>query len=1089
MRIHRIELNGFGPFAGRETVDFTTLNEAGLFLLDGPTGAGKSTVLAGICFALYGTVPGGRSPESLASTQSPVGTRPEVLLDFTIRSRRFEVLRWPRFRRVAKRQRKEHDGVSLTEEKAGAVLREQRDGQWVELSVRADEIGQLLRAELSLDAQQFMRVVLLPQGEFAHFLRADSKEKETLLRTLFGTGRFDGVEASLADRLKAVGQSVQRDRDQVEAARQDLRFAVQETLGEQWWRPAVGAAEDCETGRETDSTTDSRTDSRTGSTVAGDGNGTCGEEPPPEAWPDAELVQRTLAAVVAAVDAGAVERQQAAAALQGAQEAVEQLTRRQQDLRAAEGWQSRSTLHEQRREQAAADRVAVERHREAVPLQRRAVESAAAQEAFTESRQSVEQAVEYALSHPLCAQWDRLGATGDTPEQATATAAVPTPEPAEASAAGVLGASATGVFAARFDGLRQRAERDLDRLADREEDAAALVVAETDLARLQADISRWTLQVRTEEDERLRLAGVHRGLQQRVEDLTAPAAGLEAAQQGRDRATARWEAAVAHDRDGRLLAEAEDLLRAATDGAQAAVDAWQRVVEQRLAGAASLLAGELESGSPCQVCGSVEHPAPAAPGGAEISAEAQESARQEMEVHSGRRRQAEEAVSTARSTAEASRVGSGGLTPEAAEQASNQARDEVATARKATEDLALTRSAVTQNEQDQQDRAAAAQTARGELAGAQARLTTTEQTVQRLRQAVVRALGEHDDLASVRRELEEAKARVEAVQAAVHQEVTRRTVAAQAREQLADDLAASSFTSVDQLRAALLPGDQEDQRGTALRDWDREEAALTELAASEAVVRGRALIERGTTPPSEAELAARAEAVQDAARRRDTAAEVSGALESLHRLVTRQTGVLTEVAERSASQLAVYEETESLLRLVRGAGENSYKMTLGSYVLAGRLEEVVAAATERLLGMTQGRYELRHDDSARGRGVRGLDITVLDRFTEDERAAATLSGGETFMASLALALGLADTVQAEAGGIDMDTLFVDEGFGSLDSETLADVMDVLDGLQAGGRTIGIVSHVERMKQDIGYRLEVQKTKQGSHLQVRVPDPA
>lgn len=203
--------------------------------------------------------------------------------------------------------------------------------------------------------------------------------------------------------------------------------------------------------------------------------------------------------------------------------------------------------------------------------------------------------------------------------------------------------------------------------------------------------------------------------------------------------------------------------------------------------------------------------------------------------------------------------------------------------------------------------------------------------------------------------------------------------------------------------------------------------------------------------------------------------------------MTRQTGVLTEVAERSAGQLAAYEETEGLLRLVRGAGENSYRMTLGGYVLAGRLEEVVAAATERLLGMTQGRYELRHDDSARGRGVRGLDITVFDRFTEDERSAATLSGGETFMASLALALGLADTVQAEAGGIDMDTLFVDEGFGSLDPETLADVMDVLDGLQAGGRTIGIVSHVERMKQDIGYRLEVQKTQQGSHLRVRVPD--
>lgn len=1053
MRLHRIELNGFGPFAGRENVDFTTLNEAGLFLLDGPTGAGKSTVLAGICFALYGTVPGGRSPESLASTQSPLGTRPEVLLDFTIGSRRFEVLRWPRYRRVAKRQRKDSDGVTLTEEKAGAVLREYRDGGWHEVSVRADEIGQLLRQELSLDAQQFMRVVLLPQGEFAHFLRAESKEKETLLRTLFGTGRFEGVEDSLADRLKSVGQSVQRDRDLVEAARQDLRHAVQESLGEQWWRAADGGA-----GVEGQDA------------PGGEVPGTAGGEEPdgPETWPDAVLVDRVLAAVGAAVETGRQERHGAAAALQTVQEAAERLARRREDLQAAQAWQSRSTRHEQQREQASADRVAVERHREAVPLERRAAEAASAATAAEESTLAVREAVDRALEHPRCAPWDRAGAT-------------------EAWAEHSAEEHSTEELTARFDDLRQRAERDLDRLADREQDAAALATAESDHARLQEDIERLTQQAQSAEDDGERLAEAHRGLQQRLEALVAPAGGRDAAQEDLDRATARWEASLAHDRDGRALAEAEDALRGATDRAQAAVDAWHRVVEQRLAGAASLLAGELEGGSPCPVCGSAEHPAPAAAGGAEISAAAQDEARRQMEEQTDRRRQAEEAVAGARTTAEASRVAAGGLTPEAAELARSQARDHLAAARQAAEDLTVARAALTQNEQDQQHRAAAAQSARGELAVAQSRLAATAEAIQRLREAVAESLGGHSSLAEVRLELEGARAVVESARSAVQRESTQRTLAAQSREQLAGELAASSFDSVEQLRGALLPGETEARRRAALRDWDREEAALTELAASAAVVRGRALAGEGVAPPSEAELDAHAEAVRQAAQRRDAAAETTGALESLQRLVTRQTGVLAEVAERSAGQLAAYEETEGLLRLVRGAGENAYRMTLGGYVLAGRLEEVVAAATERLLGMTQGRYELRHDDSARGRGVRGLDITVFDRFTEDERSAATLSGGETFMASLALALGLADTVQAEAGGIDMDTLFVDEGFGSLDPETLADVMDVLDGLQAGGRTIGIVSHVERMKQDIGYRLEVQKTKQGSHLQVRVPD--
>ena len=102
---------------------------------------------------------------------------------------------------------------------------------------------------------------------------------------------------------------------------------------------------------------------------------------------------------------------------------------------------------------------------------------------------------------------------------------------------------------------------------------------------------------------------------------------------------------------------------------------------------------------------------------------------------------------------------------------------------------------------------------------------------------------------------------------------------------------------------------------------------------------------------------------------------------------------------------------------------------------------------------------------------------------DETRHPATLSGGETFMASLALALGLADTVQAEAGGIELDTLFVDEGFGSLDADTLDDVLDVVDTLRTGGRTVGLVSHVERMRQEIGVRLEVRKDRRGSSLAV------
>src|SRR5699024_379840 len=156
--------------------------------------------------------------------------------------------------------------------------------------------------------------------------------------------------------------------------------------------------------------------------------------------------------------------------------------------------------------------------------------------------------------------------------------------------------------------------------------------------------------------------------------------------------------------------------------------------------------------------------------------------------------------------------------------------------------------------------------------------------------------------------------------------------------------------------------------------------------------------------PTDEDLDRQEAAVKAATEAKEEAAERAGGLESLQRQVRRHVDALEDVAGRSSAQLADLEEAEGLLRLVRGQGESTLKMTLGGYVLAGRLEDVVASATERLVDMTQGRYELRHDDAAGGRGVRGLDITVYDRYTEDERPAGTLSGGETFMASLALAL-------------------------------------------------------------------------------------
>jgi exonuclease SbcC len=191
--------------------------------------------------------------------------------------------------------------------------------------------------------------------------------------------------------------------------------------------------------------------------------------------------------------------------------------------------------------------------------------------------------------------------------------------------------------------------------------------------------------------------------------------------------------------------------------------------------------------------------------------------------------------------------------------------------------------------------------------------------------------------------------------------------------------------------------------------------------------------------------------------------------------------VLAAALRRLEPLEATAASAKALADLAAGLGANTLKMTLSSFVLAARLEEVADVASQRLTRMTAGRYTLIHTDATRGAGRSGLGLLVRDAWTGHDRDTATLSGGETFLASLALALGLADVVTAEAGGARVDALFVDEGFGTLDEEMLDEVMDVLDGLREGGRLVGLVSHVAELRQRIPTQLHVRKHRTGSHV--------
>jgi len=163
-------------------------------------------------------------------------------------------------------------------------------------------------------------------------------------------------------------------------------------------------------------------------------------------------------------------------------------------------------------------------------------------------------------------------------------------------------------------------------------------------------------------------------------------------------------------------------------------------------------------------------------------------------------------------------------------------------------------------------------------------------------------------------------------------------------------------------------------------------------------------------------------------------------------------------------------------------GRTGNNISLQRFVLGVLLDDVLMEASRRLYMMTKGRFQLlRKQDKSKGRKASGLELDVEDAYTGKSRSVATLSGGESFMAALALALGLSDVVQAYAGGIKLDTLFIDEGFGSLDQESLDLAIRTLVDLQATGRTIGIISHVSELKEQMALRIDVISSKTGSTI--------
>lgn len=1005
MRLHRLEVEAFGPFAERVELDLDALSAGGLFLVHGPTGAGKTSLLDAVCFALYADVPGARSKRGLRSDHAAASAVPVVRLELTVGGRRLRIERSPEFQRPKKR------GEGSTRVQARVVLEERRGGTWVALSTRHDEVADLVKDVVGLGLSQFARVVLLPQGEFAAFLRASPEERREVLERLFDISVYSDVEAWLAETRRTTGAALEEARRGLTAELTRLDDALAGVVG------AVGPPE--------------------------------GEDPdparPPLSGAPAAAVPARLAEVARDLD---TRLTQALAAVDAA-EGVQRL--------AQESLLEASRVAALRlRGQRAAERLDL--------LAAEADEHAARGSALDAATRAASLTGHLAAVRRAEADEHRVGATvadavagagrllpdGKAVDARTAVSVAEQVHALDAEVAVMATAAAAGAaLGERIDRATAKRDRSLDAA---ERAAAGLAGTGPEVARLTHAL----------EDARSRAA-------------TVPALELAlATAEERSRTLDLLEA------DAAALEALQPRLLAARDAVLGHQDVLIGLRQRRLDGMAGELAAALTPGDPCPVCGSAEHPHPAA---ASHAVGAQEVEDAEVVLEAAR---AELALVEGRSAAFASAVATRRAVLGDATRDDVAAQVRAAVAARAAAGAQESRAVELARELEQlTTRAAALTTERDTAAARAAQLADDLQALAEEAESVAHTLAEavaahagcpcgstdparHAELAQVLDRLVTATATHEAA-------VLRRR---EAEAVLAAAVDEAGFDSPAAAAAAALPAAEVETLRRRVAEHEEGRLAARGVLDDPEVAAALA----GQAPDLEA-----AEAEARAAR------AVAVEAGTQHEVLTRAVAVLTRLRpalEASCADVAVLEERDARVRdladVTGGLGpDNTLKMRLTSFVLAARLEKVAALANERLAVMGGGRYVLEHTDERAAGGARsGLGLRVLDQWTGRTRETASLSGGESFMASLALALGLADAVKEEAGGHDLATLFVDEGFGSLDDDSLEQVLTVLDGLREGGRAVGVVSHVADLRARVPHQVVVHKGTDGSRVEVR-----
>ena len=1015
-----LTIEAFGPYRDSVTLDFNELQNHSMFLISGPTGAGKTSILDAMVYALYGEPSGEvRKTDAIRSDFAEPERMTRVDFSFAIGEAQYRVERLPK-QLVAKKR-----GTGMREQNASATVYEMKDGEWKVMATSAAAIRDTIQRIIGFRKDQFLQVVLLPQGEFRKLLVASTSEREELLHTLFRTELYRRLQDALKSAYDEAKSGIEENITKQSALLQSIPHDEE--------IPVLTIEHVRELLKDREPHRDTLVVERDKAVDVVDQFNTLRNE-----WALYNQVQQSLIEATNKLDL-IKEREKERSSLN---EKVQFLT----------GLTPSYELYKQ-----LGDKQAVLK---------------TLKTALSDAKKSVEAATQH---ESKCTEvYETLESQAETMQAKRTTLAQ----------------------------LQQQAEQFNE-----------LVVLNKELSTLNSQ-----LETQDREKSEAKLQAQHK----LVADLEA--ALVEARKQFQ--ANSKVLESISHIQEQLSQLQRYCELLVEKDKVQNDIDAKERSLatldktvnnskiqlerlEHLMAeGRAFELVHLVVDNEPCPVCGSTEHPQLASKPELYPTKEEVEEARAvrdealqkqaseigQKETLSVRLHELDEQVKDQVSKLKSSIDNFTEDAIDSIQQGLASQMEQLTALRRDTEQLTKI---ITKNEHDLveakgtlskleighnellknlHDLEVQISSLQAKIDGVSKTLPTTDLDAWHKQiESLEVEVKEYDEqvkvcklnLDAAKEQLNAKRGRLEILFTQVQKETKNLDGFYQEYVKSLQSISVSEDDFIDAL------GDYKalDMFRTELHALD--EAFSTAQAVYDAALKqAQSVIEPSDTVSDEV--------YDTAVEKRDN---LVGSLAAWDKETKHIETTLASLEELEKAMGEARNEVEFLSRLndLANGGEQGFKnVTFERYVLGAILDEVVYAANLRLQKMSRSRYSLeRSDYTGGGRGKQGLDLAVMDAFTGQSRPANTLSGGETFLASMALALGLADVIQSYAGGIHMDTMFIDEGFGTLDPDTLELAMETLVQLQSSGRLIGMISHVPELKTRIPAHLEVTRGDDGS----------